>query len=96
MLKSIFIFSVVAKVLLQQLCFVISLVIARLKIISANPIITMYVNHLFVLRRKHPRSLIMTNDFRSKIMHQNNTLKNMPAFVLIQWQTLFAPREGPL
>jgi len=33
MLKTIFIFSVVAKVLLQQLCFIISVVIAGFKVI---------------------------------------------------------------
>ena len=96
MLKSIFIFSVLAKVLLQQLCFVLSVVIARLKVISVNPIITMYVNHSFVLRRKHHRNLIMANDLCSKIIHQNNTLKNTPAFVLIRLQMLFTSREGPL
>ncbi len=80
MLKSIFIFFVITKVLLQQLCSVISLVIARLKVISVNPTLTMYVNNLLVLRRKHSRNLIMINDLHSKIMHQNNTLKNTPAF----------------
>ena len=95
MLKSIFVFFVVSKVLLQQLCFVVSLVIARLKVISANPIVTVYVNDSLILRRKHRRNLIMANDLRSKIMHQNNTLKDTPAFFLIRRQSLFASREGP-
>ncbi len=75
--------SFVAKVLLQQLCFVASLVIARLKVIPANPIVTIYVNHLLILWRKHRRNLIMANDLCSKIMHQNNTFKDTPALLLI-------------
>ena len=93
MLKSIFIFFVVSKVLLQQLCFVVSLVIARLKVISVNPIVTVYVNDSLVLWHKHRRNLIMANDLSSKIMHQNNILKDTPAFFLIRWQLLFASRE---
>ena len=96
MLKSIFIFFVVSKDLLQQLCFVVSLVIARLKVISVNPIVTVYVNDSLVPWHKHRRNLIMANDLSSKIMHQNNILKDTPAFFLIRWQSLFASREGPL
>ncbi len=83
MLKSIFVFPFVAKVLLDQFCFIIGLIIAKLKIILANSIVTVNVNHLLVLRRKHLRNLIMANYFCSKIMHQNNTLKDTPAFLLI-------------
>ncbi len=76
-------FSFIAKVLLQQLCFIVSLVIARLKEIPVNPIITVYVNHLLILQRKYRRNLIMATDLCSKSMHQNNTFKDTPALLLI-------------
>ncbi len=76
-------FSFVAKVLLNQLCFVVSLVIARLKVIPANPIVTVYVNHSLILGHKHRRNLIMANELCSKIMHQQNTFEDTPALILI-------------
>jgi hypothetical protein len=76
-------FSFVAKVLLNQLCFIVSLVIARLKVIPANPIVTVYVNHLLILGRKHHRNLIMANNLCSKIMQQHNTFEDTPALILI-------------
>jgi hypothetical protein len=76
-------FSFIAKVLLNQLCFVVSLIIARLKVIPANPIITVYVNHLLILGHKHCRNLIMANDLCSKNMQQHNTFKDTSALILI-------------
>jgi hypothetical protein len=76
-------FSFVAKVLINQLCFVVSLVIARLKVIPANPIVTIYVNHSLILGGKHRRNLIMANNLCSKIMQQHNTFEDMPALILI-------------
>ncbi len=82
-LEPIYMFSFVAKVLLNQLCFIVSLVIARLKVIPANPIITVYVNHLLILGRKRRRNLIIANNICSKIMHQHNTFEDTLALILI-------------
>jgi hypothetical protein len=76
-------FSFVAKVLLNQLCFVVSLIVARLKVIPANPIVTIYVNHLLILGREHRRNLIMANKLCSKIMHQHNTFEYTLALIFI-------------
>jgi hypothetical protein len=76
-------FFFVAKVLLNQLCLVVSLIIARLKVIPANPIVTVYVNNLLILRRKHCRNLIMANNLCSKIMHQHNTFEDRQVLILI-------------
>ncbi len=76
-------FCFIAKVLLNQLCFVVSLIIARLKVIPVNLIVTINVNHSLILGHKHCRNLIMANELCSKIMHQHNTFKDTPVLILI-------------